>query len=160
MSNGLRAGLLGLAVLAAAGARPLAAEPGAAAPAVPLAETIAALNAQLSAAYARGDAPAIALLHTVEAQVLPPDGAAVRGREKIAEFWRKMMQSGVPELVLEGVEVHGDEALAYEVGRYRLGGKSGRPVNRGKYIVIWKRDGDAWLRHRHIWNATPAEPPR
>jgi ketosteroid isomerase-like protein len=161
----MRVGCTGVLVLSLLGAAaPAGPAAGAAEPAVPLAETIAALNRQVSAAYARGDAEAIAALHTPDAKLLPPDGEIVRGREKIAEFWRKMMQSGVPELLLEGGEVGGGPTEAHEVGRYRLGGKSGRPVGRGKYVVIWKREGSSWLRHRHIWNATPSapetEPPR
>jgi ketosteroid isomerase-like protein len=29
------------------------------------------------------------------------------------------------------------------------------PVS-GKYIVVWKKDGDAWRLHRDIWNTDPA----
>jgi hypothetical protein len=35
---------------------------------------------------------------------------------------------------------------------------SGKVLDRGKYVVIWKRDGAAWRIHRDIWNSSMPAP--
>ncbi len=41
-----------------------------------------------------------------------------------------------------------------EQGRYELADADGNVADHGKYIVIWKRDGDDWKLHRDIWNTS------
>jgi ketosteroid isomerase-like protein len=46
----------------------------------------------------------------------------------------------------------GDTAV--EVGRYTLSGEGGQVLDTGKYVVIWKKEDDAWRYHRDIWNSS------
>jgi ketosteroid isomerase-like protein len=32
--------------------------------------------------------------------------------------------------------------------------KNGKTADRGKYIVVWKRDGGQWRLHRDSWNTS------
>jgi ketosteroid isomerase-like protein len=55
------------------------------------------------------------------------------------------------------VEANGDSA--YEVGQYELTDQSGKVLDKGKYVVIWKLDGGRWKLHRDIWTTSePAKP--
>ena len=56
---------------------------------------IEAANARFSADFAKGDATAVASHYTAAAQVFPPNGDVVRGREAIAKFWKGVMDTGI-----------------------------------------------------------------
>jgi ketosteroid isomerase-like protein len=43
--------------------------------------------------------------------------------------------------------------VAHETGSYRITGPDGKVLEKGKYTVIWKRDGGQWKLHRDIWNS-------
>ena len=49
-------------------------------------------------------------------------------------------------------EAHGDTAI--EVGLYTVMGPENEPLDRGKYIVIWKIEDGQWQIHRDILNSS------
>jgi uncharacterized protein (TIGR02246 family) len=119
---------------------------------------IEAANARFSADFLKGDATAVASHYTAAAQVFPPNGDVVRGREAIAKFWKGVMDAGIKgaKLVTVEVEAHGDSA--HEVGTYVLTGEGGKALDNGKYVVVWKREGGQWRIHRDIWNTNVKAP--
>ena len=44
--------------------------------------------------------------------------------------------------------------LALEVGTYTLVGEAETVLDRGKIMVLWKREGDVWKMHRDTWNSS------
>ena len=117
-----------------------------------VAAAIEAVNRKFSAAFAQKDAAAMASRYSSDAVVLPPGGAAVRGRDGIEKIWRGAMAAGdTLTLATIDVESHGD--YAHEVGTYVL--KAGaKDVDRGNYVVVWKRQRGEWMLHRDIWNSS------
>lgn len=123
---------------------------------------IAAGNAAFAAALGRGDAVGIAACYTADAQLLPPNSDVVGGRGAIETFWRQPIDMGLRGAVLDTAELfHTSGApTATEVGRYTLTTADGQVVDRGKYVVIWKRDDTdgAWRLHRDIWSSSQPAP--
>ena len=118
-------------------------------------EAIASAIQTFGDAFGRGDAAAIAAWYTADATLLPPDSPMLKGRDAIRDFWQGVMNSGVGEARLETLEVESRGDLAYEVGRFEMvvqprGG--GRAEVTGKYVVVWKQEGDGWRMHVDIWN--------
>jgi uncharacterized protein (TIGR02246 family) len=113
---------------------------------------IEAANKQFVAAFAKGDAAALAAMYTPGAMALPPNGEIAKGREAIQKIWRGAIDGGIKAVTLttSEVESHGD--TAHEVGNYEMKVDGGKVVDRGKYIVIWKREQGQWKLHRDIWN--------
>ncbi len=109
-------------------------------------------------AYRSGDAAQLAALYTDDALLLPPDAEMVRGKEGIQQLFGAFMASGVKEINLSIVEVESDGGqFAHEVGTAELVIRpGGQPEMRatGKYVVIWKREGDTWKLHVDIFNNT------
>lgn len=100
-----------------------------------------------------GDAAAISMLYTLDAKILPANGALVEGREAIQVYWSESMAQGASsELVLEteSAKAYGD--MAIEEGRYKILMNS-QVVDLGKYIVTWKKEGKQWKLHQDIWNS-------
>lgn len=121
---------------------------------------IAASNREFIAAVRQGDAIALADLYTPDGQLLPPASPIVSGRQAIQEHWRESLEGGMADLELRSLEVHGKGALAYEVGKYSVMAEGGEIMDRGKFLVIWKRANGDWKLHRDIWNSdmTPGTP--
>ena len=117
-------------------------------------------NKEWVAAFTRGDGAGVAGVYTTSAQVFPPQGDIVQGREAIARFWQGVIDSGVKGVSLATleVEVYGD--MAYEVGTYNLTGDGGKALDAGKYVVVWKTEDGKWRVHRDIWNTSmpPSKP--
>jgi uncharacterized protein (TIGR02246 family) len=112
-------------------------------------------NAAFVAAFAKGDAAAIAQMYSSDGQVLPPNSEIVSGTDAIQGLWKGAMDMGAKSITLKAAEVeqHGP-AIAHEVGAYTMTGADGKEIDRGKYVVIWKREGNAWKIHRDIWNTS------
>ncbi len=121
-------------------------------------QAIAAANETFMATFGRGDAAGMAALYTVDGQVLPPNGDFVTGPAAIQSFWQALMDMGFKAAKMEIVEVedHGDTAV--EVSTYTLEGEGGQVLDRGKYIVIWKRQDGQWKLHRDIFNSSMPPP--
>jgi uncharacterized protein (TIGR02246 family) len=120
---------------------------------------IAAGNKQFVATFAKGDAAGLAAMYTSTAQAFPPNAELVQGRDALQKLWQGAMASGIKEvgLTTTEVEAHGDTAI--EVGTYAMNAAGGKPIDRGKFIVIWKRENGQWKLHRDIWNSNmPAAP--
>lgn len=111
---------------------------------------IEAANRDFVAAFARGDARAVAALYTTDGQVLPPGGGRAAGREAIAAFWQAAMDDGARVGALETGEVESAGDLAYEVGQVELLTADGT-VAQSRYLVVWKREDGGWKLHRDMW---------
>ena len=96
-------------------------------------------------------------LHTINATVMPPNSKMVKGREEIMKKLNNDVQIGEQDIKFETLELIVANDLAYETGLYNLNvkPKKGEPFNdKGKYIVIWKKDSDGqWLMEIDIWNS-------
>jgi ketosteroid isomerase-like protein len=118
---------------------------------------IAQTNQSFMAAFNAGDAAGVAAHYTADGQLAPPNSDIVQGIDTITGFWQGAMDMGVKSAKLETAELDDYGGIAVEQGRYRLADAEGNAIDHGKYLVIWKRDGDTWKLHRDIWNSsTPA----
>ncbi len=121
---------------------------------------IEATNAKYGDAVQKGDAAAIVALYTKDAILLPDDGEMIRSSPaKIEEFWKASFKAGVKAAKLETLDVERMGDVAVETGRFAMTiqpeGKEATTA-KGKYVVVWKREGDSWKLHRDIWNSDPA----
>jgi ketosteroid isomerase-like protein len=116
--------------------------------------TIEATNTKFGAALAAGKPADLAALYTTDAMAFPPGSDIVRGRDAIQKMWQGVIDSGVKSAELTTTEVDSQGTVAHEVGNYAMKDGAGKVLDRGKYVVIWKRDGAAWRIHRDIWNSS------
>jgi ketosteroid isomerase-like protein len=115
---------------------------------------VLAANKVFEAAVARGDAAGMAACYTATAELLPAHNDAVAGRPAIEKFWRGVLDAGIKQAKLTSIEVEIHATDAHEVGEYELQDDKGRVLDKGKYVVIWKRDGGGWKLHRDIWTTS------
>lgn len=121
---------------------------------------IEAGNKLFQDAAARGDGAALAALYTADGKLLPANSDFVAGTAAIQKFWQGVLESGIRGATLTTVEVEGHGTVAHEVGQYELRDQAGKVLDKGKYVVIWKKVGAQWKLHRDIWTTSlpPARP--
>ena len=116
-------------------------------------------NAQFAAAAAQGNAAGVAALYTDDALLMPAGSSNIAGSAGILKFWQGALASGIGSVVLKTVEVYGHGATATEVGEYSMSDKNGKEVDRGKYIVVWRRIAGHWKLHRDMFSTSVAAKP-
>jgi len=119
---------------------------------------IEAANAKFSALAAQGDGAKLAGLYAKDGAVMPAGSEPLRGTEAIAKFWQSAFTSGVAAIDLKTVEVYSQGATATEVGEYALRDKTGKLLDRGKYIVIWHNEGGQWKLLRDMFSTNAPSP--
>jgi ketosteroid isomerase-like protein len=134
-----------LVVLAASLTRPAHAASGTRA-------EIDAANAQFSAAAAKGDGAGLAALYATDGQLLPSGSDPIKGAQAIQKFWQGALDSGVAGIGLKTVDLFGHGPTTTEVGEYELRDKSGKVIDHGKYIVVWRHEGAGWKLLRDMFS--------
>jgi uncharacterized protein (TIGR02246 family) len=119
------------------------------------------LDRAFSAAFERNDTLVISSLYTDDAMLLPPNHEPVMGRDSITAYWAPLLTPAMKTLHLETAEVGGSGDDVYEVGNYTMLASDGSTADRGKYLVLLKRQSDGgWRLYRDMWSSNlPAPPP-
>ena len=113
-------------------------------------------NENFMRAFSSHDAEALASLYSPFGMMFPPGSEALEGHEAIRIFWQGTMDMGITAVDLETLSVEGHEEMAIEIGRAVL--HAGKAVaDRGKYLVVWKREAGDWRLYRDIWNSSTAQ---
>jgi ketosteroid isomerase-like protein len=110
------------------------------------------------AAYARGDAAAVASFYTEDGQVYPAHTGVISNRAAIQAFWQGTMDLGIRSILMETLETELSGEQCTEIGRYSMSGGMSQVLDVGKYIGIWKIENKTWHLHRYIWT-TSLPPP-
>jgi uncharacterized protein (TIGR02246 family) len=116
---------------------------------------IDAANKAWLAAYAKGDAAALADLYTANATVLPAGADMVGGHDAILKFWQATIASGLKVSALTSVAIDHQGSVAREIGRVTgtAVGPDKQPVPiEGKYVVYWRKVKGVWKLDTDIWN--------
>lgn len=102
------------------------------------------------------DAITIAGLSSEDGALLPPHGRAIIGRAAIYDYWKTLLADSTTTVELVNVETVVEGDMGYKAGRFELvDAESGAPVDRGKYMQIWKRTPQGyWELHRDMWNSS------
>jgi ketosteroid isomerase-like protein len=110
-------------------------------------------------AIRKGDVVAAANLYADDGQILPPNVAAVSGRGAIAAYFKTMTDNGF-SLKLTPTDSWMDGKLASRTGTYIVVDKTGKEIERGKWLEVWKQqDSGRWLLVRDMWNSSDPLPP-
>ena len=119
-------------------------------------DQITAGNNAWMAAFAKGDAAALAALYTENAHMLPPGAEMLKGRPAIQKFVETAKSMGLTSIVLTTREVvRTGPATAMEIGALTfeaLDAQKKLVKQEGKYVVNWRLVKGKWLLATDIWN--------
>jgi ketosteroid isomerase-like protein len=101
--------------------------------------------------YKAADSLGVASCYTLDAKVMAAGIPSIEGREDITHFVSESMKKGFKNFDISTIQIWGDSSIVAEEGAYRLSDDSGKPIDKGKYIVLWKQEAGNWKMFRDIW---------
>ena len=123
-------------------------------------KVIDSTNAVFGSMVSKGDSVGLASLYTSDAKFMMPNMPTASGRSGVQTAFAGLFASiGTPNLTLTANEVWGTEELITEVGSYTMTDKTGKEIDKGKYIDLWKMEDGKWKLHRDIFNSDNPPPP-
>jgi len=121
------------------------------------ADRIRELSRQWVEAVKTGDVDTIAGLYTEDGLIMPPDAPQGQGAEAVKAFWAEVAAMPKVSVTFAPTTVEVAEAgdMAYDIGTYQLSfeGDEGPVEDRGKYVVVWVKEGGAWRAAADIFNS-------
>ena len=100
---------------------------------------IAEMNKRFEDAVVNSDTVALVNLYTEDAKWMNPNAPSVIGKQALTSELSKLLNAGIGSAKLNTTDVWGDENYVTEEGNYVLNAKDGSQIDKGKYLVLWKR---------------------
>jgi ketosteroid isomerase-like protein len=100
-----------------------------------------------------GDSAAFADLHHSQTINMPPNQPLIKGRGAMGLMIKSMPAMGISDYKLTTTDVYGEPDDVIEEGKYEIDTAASKPMEKGKYIAIWKLDNGKWKIYRSIWNS-------
>jgi ketosteroid isomerase-like protein len=117
-------------------------------------KVIDSTNAVFGSMISKGDSAGLASLYTSDAKFMAPNMPTANGKNGVQSAFAGLFAvMGTPGLKLTANDVWGTEELVTEVGSYSMTDKTGKEIDKGKYIDLWKMEDGKWKIHRDIFNS-------
>lgn len=113
---------------------------------------IEAANQVIMETFARGDSAGMAAAYSKEGSVMLNYMPSVKGKENLTKVWGSFMNAGLSKVELTTLEVWGDENYITEEGVFTVKSKEDNQLDKGKYLVLWKKEDGKWKLHRDMSN--------
>jgi len=107
----------------------------------------------------KGDSAGLANCYTADAKFMGPNSPAVEGRKNIQPVLAGIIKSGATKLNLSITGLWGTEEMLAEEGSLTLATKEGTLLDKGKYIVLWKKEDNKWKLFRDCFSSDLPVPP-
>lgn len=114
---------------------------------------IAAANLAFETAISKMDSVGISNLYATDAKWMNPNAPSVEGKVALVSSVGAIIRAGIGSAKLTTTEVWGDENFVTEEGVYLLNAKDGSQIDKGKYLVLWKRVDGKLMFYRDIFNS-------
>jgi uncharacterized protein (TIGR02246 family) len=110
-------------------------------------------NKSFTESIAKGDAATVANMYSSDAKFMGANSPSASGKQEIQTVIGGLIASGATQLVLSTVGVWGDAKLLAEEGTFTIAMKDGTSLDKGKYIVLWKKEDGKWKIFRDCFNS-------
>ena len=114
---------------------------------------IEADNVKFMEEIKKGDSAALAEHYHSEAQMLMDNAEPVM-RKDISSAWGSVVKMGVKDFKLTTTDVVGNDDLLVETGVYEMYGDKNSVMDKGKYVVAWRKENGNWKIYRDIANSS------
>jgi ketosteroid isomerase-like protein len=111
---------------------------------------IDSINTKFSEQIMNGDSVALASHYAPDAELLFSNSEPIKGKD-IVTAWGSMIRSGTRNMTFTTTDLAGCDDFLIETGYYEIKGNDNK-VNKGKYVVVWKKQNGEWKLYRDIGN--------
>ena len=122
---------------------------------------IASSNQLFANAFIKADSSLLIDRYASDGCIFAPNMPAICGSQGIAGFYRAAYdQMGVRNIGLTTTQVYGSGDYVTEEGTYELFAAENKSMDKGKFLVLWKKTDAGWKMYRDIFNSdNPVLPP-
>lgn len=119
---------------------------------------IDSLNKKFSDYLKAGDSASIAALYSNDALLFLPNQEPVPA-DHLAALMGGMIHMGVTDLGLKTTQLSGDSSWLVETGSYSMKTGNNVEIEKGNYVVVWKKDNGNWKIFRDAPVVSTPPPP-
>lgn len=106
------------------------------------------------------DSVGLANCYTTDAKFMQPNDKTVEGRANIQKLFGMWMRGPMMQIKINTVEVWGDENVLAAENKWEFLDQTGKTVDSGKSLEIYKKEDGIWKLHRDCFNSDlPPAPP-
>ena len=117
-------------------------------------EAIAQSNRLYSQGFEKHQAALVVERYSTDGAIMAPNTQAITGREGFLAFFNGGYEHGIRKVYFQTIKVFGSSGdFVNEEGLYELKDEKGQTIDRGKYIVVWKKTKSGWKMYRDIFNS-------
>lgn len=116
-------------------------------------KAITARNNLFMDLFSKGDSIGLANLYTKDAKFMGANSESAVGRSTIQSAFAGFINAGISKIELKTNELWGDQNMLVSEDQWKLFIKDGTEVDRGKAIVVWKKEDGEWKLFRDIINS-------
>jgi ketosteroid isomerase-like protein len=109
-------------------------------------------NAKFVEEVKRGDSNALAAHYASDGMLMFDNSEPFKGTG-IASAWGGAIRMGMKDLKITTEDLTGGPDVLAETGMYEMYGANNKLLDKGKYVVVWKRDNGGWKIYRDIGNS-------
>ncbi|QEC67049.1 DUF4440 domain-containing protein [Panacibacter ginsenosidivorans] len=123
---------------------------------------IVSSNQLFADAFVKGDSTLLIDRYAPDACLLPADMHTLCGHQAIATFYRGAYDMGVRNVKLNTTQLYGEGEYVTEEGTYEIFAAENKSMDKGKFLVLWKKTDAGWKMFRDIFNSDnppPTTPP-
>jgi ketosteroid isomerase-like protein len=117
---------------------------------------IDSINTKFSEQIKNGDSTWVASQYGPDAEILVEKSEPVKGKD-ILSFWGGVSRSETKDWTFTTTDLQGDENFLIETGTYEIKDANKKLADRGKYVVVWKKQNGEWKLYRDIGASSPIE---
>ncbi len=100
-----------------------------------------------------GDSAGLAAHYHSGAELLFANSEPIRGKD-ILSAWGSIIRMGVKNFTFKTTDLSGSHNLLVETGSYEMKSAGDTLIDRGKYLVVWKKENGAWKLFRDVGNTS------
>ena len=119
---------------------------------------IVSSNQLFADAFVKGDSTLLIDRYASDGCLLPADMHTLCGHEAIATFYRGAYDMGVRNVKLNTTQLYGEGEYVTEEGTYEIFAAENKFIDKGKFLVLWKKTDSGWKMFRDIFNSDNPPP--
>jgi ketosteroid isomerase-like protein len=101
----------------------------------------------------KGDSNALAAHYSSDGMLMFANSEPFKGTG-IASAWGGAIRMGMKDLKITTEDLTGGPEVLAVTGTYEMYGANNKLLDKGKYIVVWKRDNGGWKIYRDMGNSS------
>jgi uncharacterized protein (TIGR02246 family) len=110
-------------------------------------------NTQFEEDVRKGDSAALANHYHSDAQFLLPNAEPI-GKANMAAAMGGMLRMGIKDLKLTTTDLTGNDDMLLETGTYEMFADKNTSIDKGKFVVGWKKENGKWKIYRDMINTS------